>query len=246
MATLSVQGAAQARRPDAYEVRLLGGFDLRRGGETIDVAPSSQRVIAFLALHDRRLLRSFVAETLWPDTTDERAAANLRTALWRLHVAGHDVVEIVHGHLGVRDHVGVDVRSVELAARRLRHSGEEPDPLMVETIRGELLPGCWDSWLVFERERVRAELVLLYERLAAGALQRGDHHLAVMAALAAVECDPLRESSNALLVRASLAGGDHATAIRQYRRYSRLIETELGLAPGDELQRLMEGCLTPR
>lgn len=245
MTTLSVQGDMPAG-PDSYELRLLGGFDLRRCDEPVDVAPSSQRVIAFLALHDRPLPRAYVAETLWPDTTDERAAANLRTALWRLHVAGHDVVEVVHAQLGLHRSVGVDVRTMDRVARGLRQRGEEPDPGLLDCLRGELLPGCWDSWLVFERERVRAELVHLLEWLGLGALHRGDHHLAELAALAAVECDPLRESANALLIRGRLAGGDHAGAVQHYHRYSRLIDAELGLAPGTELQRLIGGCLTPR
>lgn len=247
MATRSIhEGLVPSPSPHPYEVRLLGGFDLRRDGGTIEVAPSSQRVIAFLALNDRPLPRAFVAETLWPETTDDKAAANLRTALWRLHGAGHDVVDVANSHIGLRPDVTVDVRIVDRAARLLRLRGEMPGPELVDTVRGELLPGCWDSWLVFERERVRVEVIHLFECLGHAALDRGDRHLAVLAGLAAVECDPLRDSANALLIAASVAGGDHRGAMGAYRRYEALLAAELGLTPSDDIRRLIGGCLTPR
>ena len=101
----------------SYELRLLGGFALVAGGQTLLVAPGSQRVLSFLALQERPVARGWVASYLWPETTDERAAANLRSALWRLHEAGHDIVTGT-AHLAVGEQVRVDVRDLSAAARR--------------------------------------------------------------------------------------------------------------------------------
>ena len=48
----------------AYELRLLGGFQLLRHGDDVETLPSTQRVLAFLALNDRFMPRAYVAESL--------------------------------------------------------------------------------------------------------------------------------------------------------------------------------------
>ncbi|MGH3665463.1 MAG: hypothetical protein ACRDU8_05150 [Egibacteraceae bacterium] len=76
--------AAVVDAPAAVEVRLLDGFAVECAGEGLPLPLSVQRVVAFLALHDRRLLRGYVAGRLWPDAPEQRSAASLRSALWRL------------------------------------------------------------------------------------------------------------------------------------------------------------------
>lgn len=214
-----------------FSLHLFGGFEFRFDDVTVDVPPTSQRVLAFLALHHRSLTRTFVAGTLWPDTTDAKAGANLRTALWRLHRPEIDVVEADGAQLSLRRDVWVDAHYIEAAVARFGREGEVPAIEDVARLRGDLLPGFWDSWLVFERERLRQECIHLHEVISAEAIRRGDGHAAVIAALAAVECDPLRESSNALLIRAHVADNDRAMALRHYRRYAALLHDELGLVP---------------
>jgi DNA-binding SARP family transcriptional activator len=230
---------SQCSGPAAYELRLLGGFQLLRHGDDVETLPSTQRVLAFLALNDRFIPRAFVAESLWPDTTDEKAAANLRTALWRLHVCGHDIIDIVSSRIRLHPSVWIDVRFVENEARRFRASGRVPGAEVLDLVHGELLPGCWDSWLVFERERLRVELIHLYEEIGRAALKRDDEHTAVLAGIAAVACDPLRESSNALLISGYLAGANRPDAVRAFNRFVRLLDDELGIGPGGAVSRLL-------
>ena len=227
----------------SHHVHLLGGFQLSHVGSIVEMLPTSERVIAFLALHDRRLPRGYVAASLWPDTTDEKANANLRTALWRLHGDGQDVVEIANSTVSLRPEVWVDVRFIEAAARNHRLHGKLPGRELIDLIRGELLPGLWDSWLVFERERLRHELIHLFGVLGGDSLRRGDDHLAVLAALAALECDPLHEPSNALLIRAYLAGGNRIGAVRAFRRYVAMLRSELGVSPSALIGTLLDGVI---
>jgi DNA-binding SARP family transcriptional activator len=223
--------ASDAFRPHAFELLLLGGFELRCDGAVIEVAPSSQRLLAFLALTERPLPRAYVAGALWPDTTEEKAGANLRTALWRLGPQA-GIVSTCLAHLALRGEVWVDARFVHETAQRLRRTADHwaPDSRL-DGLRGELLPGCWDSWLVFERERLRQDCIHINERCCIAALQRGDTYAAVRAALGAVECDPLREASNALLIRAYLRDGDRAQATRRYEAFADLLHRELGVGP---------------
>ena len=63
------------------QLGLLRGFELRQDGDVVQLPLSAQRVVAFLALHERPLQRLYVAGSLWLDTTEARANASLRTAL---------------------------------------------------------------------------------------------------------------------------------------------------------------------
>ncbi|EID74493.1 MULTISPECIES: AfsR/SARP family transcriptional regulator [Rhodococcus] len=223
-------------------MRLFGGFDLRDGQSIIEVPVSLHRVLAFLALHDRRLPRCYVADTLWPDTGEEKAHANLRTALWRLHRLHCDIVYATPMELALDPAVRVDARTLHEAARNYRRTGTLPDPDTLLELRGELLPGCWDCWLVFERERLRYEAVELLESTSRACLAKGEMHLAAMLGLCAVECDPLRESAHQLVVRVSLAAGDRIVASRHARRYADLLKTELGLPPPPMVSDLLRMC----
>ena len=104
------------------------------------------------------------------------------------------------------------------------------DDLLID-MRGELLPGCWDSWLVFERERLRQEAVHLCEACCAAAMTADDTNRAILHALTAVEADPLRESANMWVLRAHLAAGNRAQAVRHARAYAALLHDELGIDP---------------
>jgi DNA-binding SARP family transcriptional activator len=221
-------------------VTLLNAFRLDSGGETVELPMSAQRVVAFVALRRRPLLRSHVAGSLWPETFDERAHASLRSALWRLHRQGHDVVESVGQALRLGQDVDVDLYEVEsLAHRVLDPSGAHGLDVDPSALAGDLLPDWYDDWLVIERERfhqlrLRA-LETLCDRLAAAG--RLDEALA--AGLWAVAGDPLRESAHRALVRAHLADGNIGEAIRQYRLCERLLRDQLGIEPSPRTQWLM-------
>jgi DNA-binding SARP family transcriptional activator len=241
----------QAHGP-GIELLLLGGFELRSSAGSIDVPVACQRLLAFLALHHRALNRAFVAGTLWPETPDARAAANLRTALWRLRSVAGDLVAVCGVSLALRPDVRVDVRAVEAAARCLMDAAEGVDLVAIDAqaLVGELLPDLWDAWLVVERERVRQVSLHAVEALCRRCLRAGYLAHAVLAATAAVESEPLRESANRLLVEAHLAEGNRSEAIRQWHRYKCLLRDELGLepCPDEEWSRVVDrsGSLVTR
>ena len=67
------------------------GFQLVEGEAEVALAEGSQRLLAFLAIRERPVNRLLVAGTLWPDATESRAHASLRSALARLHDTVRDV-----------------------------------------------------------------------------------------------------------------------------------------------------------
>ena len=70
-------------------LELLDGCAIWLRGRPVALPLSSQRLLALLALHDHPLQRTYLAGTLWADYPEQRAVANLRTALAR-RVIDHD------------------------------------------------------------------------------------------------------------------------------------------------------------
>lgn len=241
-------GEAAAASASRVTVRLLGGFDLSCDGARVAVPPASQRLIAFLALHDRPLLRLYVAGRLWSDVEESRSYANLRSALWRLRQPGRPVVEATATHIRLARTVIVDVRELVRVARRLL---DRPDDALATAfddtpLEEDLLPDWYEEWVDVERERLRQLRAHAVEAAAAHALAHHRPERAVDLALGALRGDPLRESLHELVIRTHLAQGNLAEAIRHHRGHLVSVESELGLRPDPELVRLLRESSSAR
>jgi DNA-binding SARP family transcriptional activator len=221
---------------------LLNAFELRCDGEAVSLPLSAQRLLAFVALHEHPLLRVYVAGTLWTDSSEERAAASLRSSLWRLHRPGHRLVVATSTHLRLDPEVDVDLRRAFGLARRLLDGSASGDDLdAAETpLDGELLPDWYDDWLLFERERYRQLGLHALEAVAERFIAAGSLPRALEAALAAVRGEPLRESAHRVLIRVHLAEGNAGEALRQYELCRRLLRDRLGVEPSPQLAALVE------
>jgi DNA-binding SARP family transcriptional activator len=222
-------------------LKLLDGFDLVCGGASVALPLSSQRLVAFVALHERPVLRSYVAGSLWLESSEERANANLRSALWRLHRNGRRVVECLGQRLALDPKVVVDLRESEGLAQRVLNDGGDDLEIEPSALTGELLPGWYDDWTLFERERFRQIRLRALDTLCERLTQAGRLDAALEAGLAAIAAEPLRESSHRAVMRAHLADGNVAEAVRQYRLCRRLLNDQLGLEPSDQTDGLFHG-----
>ena len=230
-------------------LNLLRGFDLRVAWKPVPLIWSAQRLVALLALREQALGRARVAGILWPETTDARANANLRSSLWRVQRACGSLVIASSQRLCLAHEVVVDQQEAVLAAYRMLDSSDPcEDILNVETLSAmsaDLLPDWYeDDWVVVHRERYHHlrlhALEAMCERLTA-ARRYGE---AVEAGLAAVRAEPLRESAHQALVRAHLAEGNRFEATRQYQSCRHLLRSELGLEPSPGLQALVRSELS--
>jgi len=200
---------------------------------------NGQRLLAFLALQGRPLSRSFVAGSLWIDSTDHHAAASLRSALWRLNRDGR-LVDANGEQLALLPVVQVDVADAIAQAHRLLDPACDDLPSLQEVrLHDDLLPDWYDDWIALERERFRQLRVHALERLCdllIGARRFGE---AIETGLAVACAEPLRESAHRILIRAHLAEGNRAEALAQYRRFRTLLHDELGLEPSQEMSSLV-------
>lgn len=224
-----------------WEVALLGGFSVVSGEEVVELPIDSQRLVAFLALQGGRVRRAYVAGCLWLDGSQERAFGNLRSALWRLRRHTTDLVDADSHTLALASAATIDVATLIDTADRLcapeSDCGEfDLDPV---TFTQELLPGWYEEWSVVHRERLRQRSLHALEALAERLTTRGRYDAAIQASLAAVDLDPLRESSRRCLIRVHIAEGNYSEALTQYHHYRNQLHTELGITPSPHLQRLM-------
>ena len=95
--------------------------------------------------------------------------------------------------------------------------------------------------MVADRERYRLLRLEALERAASALVERSCFGDALVAALAAVQADPLRESARRLVVQVRIAQGNAAEAIRSYREYQTLLRQEFDLEPS----RLMDQLIHP-
>ncbi|MGW5381364.1 AfsR/SARP family transcriptional regulator [Nocardia sp. NPDC003963] len=223
-------------------LHLFGGPYVTVGAEHRDVAEGSKRLLALLALRRGRIERCCAAGLLWPGVGDRRAGGNLRSVLWRLRTAGLDLVAADQVSVRLRAEVGVDVHDTNAWARRLIQGAAGPADLVLDPgidAALDLLPGWYDDWAIFERERLRHRVLHALENLSRQLCARNRCAEGVEAALLAVGADPIRESAQRALIEAHLSEGNLGEARRAYAVFHRLLLRELGVAPSPRLAGLL-------
>ena len=225
----------------SVRLALLNAFALSIAGRDVRLSLPAQRLMAFLAMHEHAATREYVAGTLWLDSSQERAAGSLRSALCTLRQVGCELVETSHGRLRLAAGVGVDVQEEATWARRALDDTTDIDDLVARrgALQGDVLPDWYDDWVALERERFRELRIRALEALCARLTAAGRFWEAMDTALAAVQREPLRESAHRAVMSVYLAEGNRAEALAEYRRFQGRIEQELGLAPSARMEHLL-------
>lgn len=233
-------GAAQT----PVRLGLLGGFRLNIEAEDVPLPMNAQRLVCFLALHDRPLLRTFVSGSLWGESTEHRAGGSLRSALWRLHHPTYTLVALTSDHIELSPTVAVDFREGEALAHRVLDPSQDLDDVAEvneDVLAADLLPDWTEDWVLMERERYHQLRLRALEALCRRLTAKGRFGQAVQAGLAAVSGEPLRESARLVLIEAHLAEHNVAAALREYETFRELLHSELGRAPSEDMRALVEG-----
>jgi DNA-binding SARP family transcriptional activator len=235
---------------DGVLLVLLGGFECLYRGNSMSLPLGSQRLLALLALQTSGVHRAAAGERLWPDSTPVRAAANLRSALWRgKRLGGTTMICSAGPRLCLTPWVGVDFQQILEQYSRLMHPQPSPgisDHLaLVRALTRQLLPEWSEDWLLFERERWHQFRLHALENLAAQ-LQAEERYLdALQTALAAIAIEPIRETAHRIVIGIHLAEGNTASALKHYQHYRGLLQRELGVVPSVRMDQLVHPLITP-
>ncbi len=224
---------------------VLDTFVFRAEDRVVSLPAMSRKLLSLLALRGQPMTRLLVAGTLWPDASEQEAACNLRSALWRLKQAAGDALEITTLDLGLRSGVAVDLHdSRELARRLIADSGATPasdtPASAVQMLSGDVLPGWYDDWVLIEGREWHQLRLHALEALATRLVVEGRCADAIQAALATVRAEPLRESVHGALIKSFIAEGNQNEALSDFYRYRDLLRAELGIEPGPQITGLVE------
>lgn len=243
-------------------LHLLGDFLVVSGDTpltTISV-PRQQGLLAYLVLHrDTPQDRSYLAFLLWPDSTEGQAHTNLRKLLYQLRQAFPEIDRFLSTNnrtvqwrtAQAGDAFTLDILQFEQALLRAEQANKDRDAITrrqaleqaVSLYRGDLLPSCYDEWILPERDRLRQLFLQTAEDLLVLLEQERDYAVAISVAQRLLRHDPLHEATYRQLMRLYALRGDRAAALRVYHNCATALERELGTEPGATTRAAYEAIL---
>ena len=99
------------------------------------------------------------------------------------------------------------------------------------------MTSCFDDWVLAERDALRTAAA---DAIEASAARSDDPVESLRLARAVMAIDPLRASAYGLAIRAQLAQGERAEALRTYHRCAEVLQRDLGIEPGPEIVAVYE------
>lgn len=239
----------------SLRIEVLGHFKLTYQEKTVLVPQARmQSLLAYLVMHcDAPQLREQLAFLFWPDSSEAQARAGLRQLIFGLRQAlpeidtllaiDHRTVQWRAGALLTTDvaafamHLAEAQQAVEVPARRVALERA------LALYGGELLPACYDEWVLRERERLHQQYLDAHEQVSRLCAEQGDLSAALAYAQRLMQADPFQESAYRLLMQLHLRDGDRARALRVYHTCATLLSDELGVEPSPETQLLFQQLL---
>jgi DNA-binding SARP family transcriptional activator len=239
--------ARRVRDTEAPEISVSTGT-VRIGVTTVRLAPRERELLFYLALAQRSCSRAELLETIWPESS-ERSPSVLRVYVSRIRTRMRDpqIISLLDsGDYQIAPYVRVDLDDVE---DMLKTTGDHRtfDEAMRERLsryvhsHGYEVPASMSAWEWFAPYAGHAlELSRRAALLLAGdAIERGAPSEARTYADRLIAFDCYDEAAWELLIRASLAAGDSASARRSYRKFSALLASELNSQPSAKLSELV-------
>jgi DNA-binding SARP family transcriptional activator len=241
------------------KVYLLGGFRLLDGETAVTAinTPRLQALLAYLALHRHTPQpRAHLAFLFWPDSTEAQARTNLRYLIHQLRQTlpqADQFLQTGDGTLHWRADAPftLDVADFEQAiaqADRAEQAGDQAEvratlEQAVSLYQGDLLPSCYDDWLLPERERLQQVFISALERLILLLESQRNYRPAIHYTQQLLRHDSLYEAAYRHLMRLHALNGDPAMAVRTYHSCVTLMQRELGVEPSPATREMYERLL---
>lgn len=216
-------------------------------------------LLAYLVVKRKRTVsREELIKAIWPGPLPTDPSAALRTQLSRLRgalspevLAGRDTME-----LRLPEDTWIDIEAAEEAIRASDSSlscGAWREAwthahVTLNIATRPFLAGFDALWVEGVRRELRELELRAREAIARAGIGLGGSELAgaKRSAGALIDAAPFRESGYLYLMRAHLASGNTAEALRTYDELRKLLTEELGGAPGPDLQALHRQVLRGR
>jgi len=233
------------------DFRILGPLEVMDGDRTVALGGSKQRaLLACLLLHTNEVVsRDRLIDELWgaspPDTA--RTALQVYVSQLRKALARDLILTQPPGYLIRVSDGELDLHRFERLVATARTEGPaQTARLLREGLalwRGAPLAELGDSFARAERARLEEQRLAALEQRIEAELALGRNAELVPELEGLVREQPLRERLRGQLMLALYRCGRQADALEVFRSGRRLLDEELGLKPGDELQRLERAIL---
>lgn len=220
----------------SLHVDVFGGFTIFSDGAPVTVAhaPRLQSLIAYLVLHrDAPATRQQIASALWPDSSESQSRTNLRKQLLQMRellpAMAHCLIDDSQ-MLCLRHDAPLlcDVFAFTRAIDQHDHARA------VALYRGDLLPACFDEWILPARERFHRLYLTALEHRAAELEEKRCYDEAVEMAQHRFDADPLDDASCRRLMRLHALNGNRIEALRAYQICADALLRELQTQPDAE------------
>jgi DNA-binding SARP family transcriptional activator len=210
-------------------------------------AGKDQELLSYLLIHrDRSHSREALATLLWGETSTEKSKKYLRQALWHLHAALNsdqekDVLLVDHDWLSLNpgSNLWTDVADFECAYSAAEGvPGKQLDANKAEALKNavvlyqdDLLPGSYQDWILFERERLQNMYLLMLDKLIVYLQYQGEYEVAQGYGATILRYDPARERTHRQMMHLFYLAGDRTSALRQFERCVSALAQELDVKP---------------
>jgi DNA-binding SARP family transcriptional activator/tetratricopeptide (TPR) repeat protein len=229
-------------------IQLLGDFRLTYGDKPLKtvVHPRQQALLAYLILHhDTPLSRHHLAFLFWPDTDETQALTNLRNLLHKLRRAWPESENFLEaGKQTIQWHLSV---ASTLDVTDFVALAQSPSPVdlkqAITLYHDDLLPSCYDEWILPERERLQRVLFDVLEKLVEQLESTRQYGEAIGYAQQLVKHDPLREDTYRRLMQLHALNSDRASVMHVYYTCVTTLQRELRIEPSPPTQQLYERLL---
>jgi DNA-binding SARP family transcriptional activator/predicted ATPase len=207
-----------------------------------------QALLAFILLHrDTPQSRQQVAVQLWSDATDADAKANLRRRLHELKQLIPDAdrwlrIETKTVQWVQNPDCRLDVAEFEAAIASMPPTVQALEQA-AKLYQGELLPSCYDDWIVPYRDQFQQRAIATLETLITLLASQNSTRSAISYAQQLQRIDRLYEPVYCHLMRLHAQEGDRASALRVYHQCMTLLQDELGVNPSPATCKLYEELL---
>ena len=228
-------------------VELVSGRVIRDGA-AVGLAEREHALVTAIALRAEPLSRERLTDMLWPELGEGAARNAFHVCLHRAKARLANDEAIVRTHEGYR--LGAAVR-VDLWEIERTLTGLRIDEPLDESRAATLLelherlrhsrPPKFESWEWFEptERRLRELRCEIAQTLALHALDAGRTQDALALCHEMIAYDPCDEPAREIAIRAYLAAGDRAAALRHFRQYRDVLQAELQCEPSESLAKLV-------
>ena len=223
-----------------WRFTLLGELRVTHQGQSLSPPPPrAHALLVRLLLTPRRHTRERLVALLFPDAPEQTGRHRLSDRLWLIRDALPDLP--LHS---TDEWLRMPSEKRWLDVEVFRTLAESVDPNdwtdALGLYSGDLLPGCYEDWILLERESLHLAFVDLLFRAGNRLFQLGQPEAALPLARRLAQEEPLDERALRLLMRTHAALGRRGDALESYERFVARAADEVGIAPADPTRALAD------